>query len=461
MLSNNFKSIDQRRLIELIGLIVLLLAFPLLLFVIKFSQDTRSSAAAPDKLETEAGILTSTGVTKQNDSGASGGQYVVFNQGSGPTTTPAPTSPPNLSNRIYGSGFASDSKSDRTIAPGANAEKGSIRYRVSKTGTIDRLTLQFRVGGSSGYSGGNLGRLRLSFHPDDGSSSHRPNENITLGGIPDIDVDVVTGLSHGDDRERPVELTLTNRVNVTAGQIIHIVVENTDSNPNTNYVTPYNFMYLFNAGSPRQPKWNNVDMAFLGYGGSQYPDSWTEDSRHTPNFDIRYTDGTYDGQPYMRVSSRDGADRWGDIGGSMRTRARFPVSSSISVDQMCMRVGRVSGTSPLRLELKNGSGSVLATGEVAGSGSWPATTPTTDSSAGNWGCVSFTKQTLPSGNYSLEASSNSTYFARLVGTTSSNGGFKTPKFPDVAEDGSNGNWSLIESAWNKYDSLQFYLNIAD
>jgi hypothetical protein len=276
-----------------------------------------------------------------------------------------------------------------------------------------------------------------------------------------MDVDVVTGLQHGDDRERPVELTLTNRVNVTAGQIIHIVVENIDPSPNTNYVTPYNFMYVFNATNPRQPKWNNVDMAFLGFGGTQYPQSWTEDTRHTPNLDIRYTDGTYDGQPYMRVSSRSNSSLWGDIGGSMRTRARFPVSSSISVDQMCMRVGRVSGSDPFRLELKNSSGTTLASGEVVGSGSWPAAVPSNDSAAGNWGCVSFTKQTLSPGNYSVEASSNSTYFARLVGTTSSNGGFKTPKFPDIAEDGSNGSWSLIEPNWNSKDSLQFYLRLAN
>src|SRR4029079_7244444 len=133
------------------------------------------------------------------------------------------------------------------------------------------------------------------------------------------------------------ELILTNPVNVTAGQLIHIVAVNTDPNPTVNYVTPYNFMFVFSAVNPRQPKWNNTDMALLGFGGS-YPRSWTEDTGHTPNFELHYTDGTYIGQPYMRTSGRSTASDWGDIGGSMRTRARFPVSSSISVDQMCMRV---------------------------------------------------------------------------------------------------------------------------
>lgn len=72
-----------------LGLLVLL-ALPVTLLLVFRSQDTRSSAAAPDKLEAEAGVLTSTGVSKQSDTGASGGQYVEFSQSSGPT----PTNPP-------------------------------------------------------------------------------------------------------------------------------------------------------------------------------------------------------------------------------------------------------------------------------------------------------------------------------------------------------------------------------
>lgn len=90
----------SKKQIETIGALLLILAFPLFLFIVRLSQDTQTSAAAPDNLETEAGVLTSSGVSKQSDSAASGGQYVVFNRNSGPT----PTSPPNPtipSNAIY------------------------------------------------------------------------------------------------------------------------------------------------------------------------------------------------------------------------------------------------------------------------------------------------------------------------------------------------------------------------
>lgn len=90
------KFMHNRKYLKIAGIVILLLALPVTLLLVFRSHDTRSSAAAPDKLEAEAGVLTSTGVSKQSDSAASGGQYVKFvNQSV--TNTPSPTSPPNTS----------------------------------------------------------------------------------------------------------------------------------------------------------------------------------------------------------------------------------------------------------------------------------------------------------------------------------------------------------------------------
>ena len=88
-------NLQNKKTLEIIGIILLLLMFPLLLLVVRYTQDIRSSAAAPDKLETEAGVLSSSGVAKKSDSGASGGQYIEFNKQS---TSPSPTTPPNSGN---------------------------------------------------------------------------------------------------------------------------------------------------------------------------------------------------------------------------------------------------------------------------------------------------------------------------------------------------------------------------
>lgn len=89
----------QEKPFSALGLLVLL-AIPVTLLLVFRSQDTRSSAATPDKLETEAGTLSSSGVSKQTDSGASGGSYVLFNKQTvtnavTPTSIPNPSIPPN------------------------------------------------------------------------------------------------------------------------------------------------------------------------------------------------------------------------------------------------------------------------------------------------------------------------------------------------------------------------------
>lgn len=71
-----------------LGLLILL-AIPATILLVFRSQDTRSSAALPNQLEAEGGVISS-GAEKISDSQASGGQYVRFIKASAPT----PTNPP-------------------------------------------------------------------------------------------------------------------------------------------------------------------------------------------------------------------------------------------------------------------------------------------------------------------------------------------------------------------------------
>lgn len=75
--------------LPIIALVLVIASFPITIFLVNKVQDYRSSASAPDKLEMESGILSSSGVSKQNDPNASGGQSILFqNQ----INTPTPTS---------------------------------------------------------------------------------------------------------------------------------------------------------------------------------------------------------------------------------------------------------------------------------------------------------------------------------------------------------------------------------
>jgi len=64
--------------IPIIILVTLIIIFPIFLFAIKQTLDNRTNAAASDKLEAEGGILSSEGVSMQNDSDASGGKFILL-----------------------------------------------------------------------------------------------------------------------------------------------------------------------------------------------------------------------------------------------------------------------------------------------------------------------------------------------------------------------------------------------
>lgn len=81
------KELSKSKL-KLSGLIILLITLPLIILAVYQIQNARSRAALPDALEIETGVLSSSGVSKQSDSGASGGSYVKFDS---KQVTPSPS----------------------------------------------------------------------------------------------------------------------------------------------------------------------------------------------------------------------------------------------------------------------------------------------------------------------------------------------------------------------------------
>lgn len=85
----------KKRIIAFSTIFLLLIGLIATLSITKQIQNYRSNAAAADKLEIEGGVLSSTGVSKQTDSNASGGQYILFQN-----QTTNPTCPTNLQTAI-------------------------------------------------------------------------------------------------------------------------------------------------------------------------------------------------------------------------------------------------------------------------------------------------------------------------------------------------------------------------
>lgn len=365
--------------------VLILLAIPVTLILVFRSQDTRSSAAAPDKLETEAGVLTSTGVNKQNDSAASGGQYVVFNQSS--STTPTPTSAPSSgSETVYGAGIAMDTKSNVRI--GTSAQRVAVSFRASKTGQINSVAWQRRNG--EGYSLGDCGIARIFVQPAD--SNGRPSGS-ELGSLTyDVPCDSGGGLVRNT-------FPSGSRPSVTAGQMYVVAWENIHSNPSGNY-------WSVN----KNLSWNTTPVA------PGYPDhhvwqlsgsTWSLDSRHSLGFDVAYAGGGYDGLAYhntmLHITSSS------SISGNNMLREQFTVEGQNRVvNGVRVRVNKQLGSSPLIIGIYENS-TLLRSVTVPYTDivSWDTASVGTGSK-GDWEGGSFSPLTLVSGRtYYVKLSTNS------------------------------------------------------
>jgi hypothetical protein len=174
------KKLSKKQL-KIVGLVLLLLALPLTLSTLYFIQDNRSRAALPNQLESEAGVLSSSGVNKQSDSGASGGQYVKFTKStSGPTPTPsqgglgprpAPSEPTQnvyiVPNSIDGTGNTEVSSQllqfINSVPNGSNGSYNIIRFPAGK---IYRLNYALDIQNKSyitfwGYETSNQPKAKL------------------------------------------------------------------------------------------------------------------------------------------------------------------------------------------------------------------------------------------------------------------------------------------------------------
>ncbi len=129
------------------GILLLSIALPITLYQVRHNQDNRSSAAAPDQLEAESGILGGN-AHSISDQTASGGKYIALVN---PTPTPTPgqlAGPVKAFPGAEGWGAASKGGRGGTVIEVTNLNDsgtGSLRTALSATGP---RIIVFKTGGT-------------------------------------------------------------------------------------------------------------------------------------------------------------------------------------------------------------------------------------------------------------------------------------------------------------------------
>lgn len=274
-----------------------------------------------------------------------------------PTPTPAPTPPSSPGTGVYGPAVQADSKNNWQVG-WTSRQRVSFRFRASSS-SLTSVAVNQR--GGTGYSGGNGGQIRAELFADVAGKPSGPGLGSTTWSPGNA----------GGDWEKLDRHTFASSVALTPGALYHVVFTNPSPTQTTDYVS-LNVLYLYAPTSPRQPAFSD-DFAVLTWRGS-----WTVQA-DTPVMDLAYADGAHDGNAYFGLI----VDYYARVSGSNQARERFTPKADVTVTAASVRVKRISGSSPLTLTLLDGSGTVLATGAVPGTGV-PLSTLPTPSNPNHW-----------------------------------------------------------------------------
>jgi hypothetical protein len=330
-----FKKLSKRQY-KIIGLILLLLTLPLILFTVYQMQNTASRAALPNQLETESGVLSASGVNKQTSTGASGGSYVLFDKSSTtPTSTP--------SNKTYGPGVIAKNKGNIEVhEAGSDGNGNSVAYRFKAIygGIPKYLKFQWKSSPCCDYGSGDGGRYRIGIQSVD--SSLKPSgswleyiDNWTPGIIPTTSIII----------------NLPGTSLLTTGNYYAIVWQNTHQDEINNHGS-LNQPYKPNVASPLQPIYPNDENIIYTNG----PSSWKINKEHLPAFDLEYTSGKHEGlAAIIGVDSEDfGTNYVGFINNTSKGRWSFnyPFNNNpITANAVNFYLKKISGTSDVTVEV--------------------------------------------------------------------------------------------------------------
>lgn len=348
-----------------------------------------------------------------------------------PTIAPTPTPSPAVGTAVWGSAVNGDTKANLRL----DGNRVAHRFRASTTSTITSVRWQQR--GGSGYSAGTGGKVRVSIQADTSSGP----DGTVIGSSGSYGPAVPSGGVFG---------ATTLSASVVRGQLYDVVFENTDPKPSANYIS-VNELFVFNAVTPRQPRFPDSDYAVL-YGTS----SWSVQSKYTADMDVTYADGSHDGQAYIGMIGINGQAVYAaPISGSSMVRETVP-AAPFAVSTASVRVRRSSGSDPLSISL------ITTSGQVVGFGQVPASQVAQSAAGGDnggsvWVTVTFPSVNFAGGELRLSTAASSTYTAAPIREGTDSGFAASLGFPGAFQVSTNSGstWAAAYSA-NVLD-LQFAL----
>lgn len=276
----------------------------------------------------------------------------------------------SASQHLYGPGIFNQNALANTIVgtAGSTDRVVSNRFRATVSGHLNSVRLYWQPG--KGYSSGNGGQIRIRLMPDDGSGNHRPN----LNSAPLASTVYVPGASK-TSRGKPIfdEIRITSHQAIRAGQIYHLVLDNVDRAPGSNYISSNNAITV--AGNGRPARWHSpTDWGtLLGHRrpGSGHVHKWEDLTRdgsrgnfYIPILQMRLSNGQSQGVSNMEGGSVDPKLVF-TATASKPVRERFTPRSNKRVAALSFATAASVGGS-LRWRIMEG-GSTLATGWVTSS----------------------------------------------------------------------------------------------
>ncbi len=311
-----------------------------------------------------------------------------------PAPTPTATPGPAVKG-IYGTALNVDTKANLQVG-WTDGARLAHRFRASTSSMI--LSVRFAQRGGSVYSGGTGGTIRITIQADaDGVPS-----GTVLGSV-----DYTPGNPSQAWAKFDV-LQLPAPVPVTKGKLYYVVFENTDADPEANYISVNELFVYGPTLVPRQPGLADADYAVL----YATPGHWQVQDNFTADMDITYADGGHDGVAYVQNMT----EYFGTVSGAASVREHFTVvGNGRIVSSAAVRVRRSSGSDPLVISIRQGD-TVLASGEVAAT-EIPASAAGGDNGGSVWASVTFPTMTLAAGttyDLVLTTAPSSTYTAAPI-----------------------------------------------
>lgn len=316
--------------------------------------DVTTSVTSPAELVANVGQWVCTGYSVDGGALTSGTSYTFANVEAAHTIVFSWKEQPLGSNiKIVGKqippGYVMGFGVDGGLVNGMNVvfiqnsnEKGSIRFTAKLSGTVTELIVY-------GFAYEGQPKVHIGLQEDNGGNPEGQWMNGNAFGT------VQPSSSSGF-----INVQLPAAVNLTAGQVYHVVIEAAENPLNGTFmVITYQANGFAQPLNPDDPDivWNDTQMNTLFYDGQtwQKQDKW-------PIFIVQYSDGKSEGQPYSLSA------QWVVWGSTYVGQTIIP-ASNYTIAKIAFVVGLIrQPTDKLYYQVRDASNNILANGSFAQAG---------------------------------------------------------------------------------------------